>query len=394
MFNLLRSLPTKPVSDTFLDVFFFAVWPLSPLVHSPTLRADYDRFWDWCRNSNRALPPEKIRDDPTFLCLLFAILYSGACAAPPANWTCGGLQSLRKETTIAHLKSAYTTSMSLCQHLEHPTLNTLVSTLLTAPFLDRHVEPMRIMVSISTTIRIAQSMGLHQEGSWSSSLSPVDREIRRRAWWYIIGLDVQSSICTGLPPCCAPEALDIVSMIADTRDEDISDLSGHFSPDLVPGPSEQSIAVILAIARAETARVQSKIVSRLQTGRHLAHTEFTELVTLAEKLQQKIDRLIARVPSQGIPEKGFIPSRLAKASPITHPALYKDDSTHPTVFAAWTRIMLILLKLEVAILLQKPFLPAPDSADPESCRAWTRYESLISSRSGPTALLTSTVSPV
>ncbi|PYH64562.1 Zn(II)2Cys6 transcription factor [Aspergillus vadensis CBS 113365] len=371
MFNLLRSLPTKPVSDTFLDAFFFAVWPLSPLVHSPTLRADYDRFWDWCRNSDRALPPEKVRDDPTFLCLLFAILYTGACAAPPASWTCGGLQSLRKETTIAHLKSACRTSMSLCQHLEHPTMNTLVSTLLTATFLDRHVGPMRNMVSISTTIRIAQSLGLHREGTWSSSLSPVDREIRRRAWWYIIGLDVQSSICTGLPPCCAPETLDIVSMIADTRDDDISDLSGHFSPDLVPGPSEQSIAVILAIARAETARVQSKIVSRLQTGRHLAHTELTELVTLAKKLQQKIDKLIARVPSQGIPEQGFIPSRLAKASPITHPALYKDDGTHPTVFAAWTRIMLILLKLEVAILLQKPFLPAPDSADPESCRAWT-----------------------
>ncbi|RAH56640.1 C6 zinc finger domain protein [Aspergillus piperis CBS 112811] len=371
MFSLLRSLPTKPVSDTFLDAFFFAVWPLFPLVHSPTLRADYDRFWDWCRNSDRALPPEKVRDDPTFLCLLFAILYSGACAAPPASWTCASLQSLRRETTIAHLKSAYTTSMSLCQHLDHPTLNTLVSTLLTAPFLDRDVEPMRNMVSISTTIRIAQSMGLHMEGSWSSSLSPVDQEIRRRVWWYIIGLDVQSSICTGLPPCCAPETLDIVSMIADTRDEDISDMSSHFSPDLVPGPAEQSIAVILAIARSVTARVQSKIISRLQNGRHLNQTEFTELVMLVKDLQQKIDKLVARVPSQGIPEKGFIPSRLAKASPITHRTLYKDDGTHPTVFAAWTRIMLILIKFETAVILQKPFLPAPDSADPESCRAWT-----------------------
>ncbi|RDK39833.1 C6 zinc finger domain protein [Aspergillus phoenicis ATCC 13157] len=371
MFNLLRSLPTKPVSDALLDAFFFAVWPLSPLVHGPTLRADYDNFWEWCRNSDRALPPEKVREDPTFLCLLFAILYCGASAAPPASWACTNLQSLRKETTIKHLKSAYTTSLSLCQHLEHPTLNTLVSTLLTAQFLDRDVAPMRNMVSVSTTVRIAQSMGLHQEGTWSSSLSPIDREIRRRAWWYIIGLDVQSSISTGLPPCCATEALDIVSMISDTRDEDIGDLSNHRSPEPVPRPSEQSLAVILAIARSETARLQSKIVSRLQNGRRLAQTELTELVTSAKKLQQKLDTLIARVPSQGIPEKGFIPSRLAKASPVTHPALYKDDGTHPTVFSTWTRIMLVLLKFEVAVILQKPFLPAPDSADPHSCRAWT-----------------------
>ncbi|CAK49101.1 uncharacterized protein An10g00100 [Aspergillus niger] len=371
MFNLLRSLPTKPVSDALLDAFFFAVWPLSPLVHGPTLRADYDNFWEWCRNSDRALPPEKVRDDPTFLCLLFAILYCGASAAPPTSWACTNLQSLRKETTIKHLKSAYTTSLSLCQHLEHPTLNTLVSTLLTAPFLDSHVAPMRNVVSVSTTVRIAQSMGLHREGSWSSSLSQVDREIRRRAWWYIIGLDVQSSISTGLPPCCATEALDIVSMIADTRDEDIGDLSNHRSREPVPRPSEQSLAVILAIARSETARLQSKIVSRLQNGRRLAQTELTDLVTSAKKLQQKLDTLIARVPSQGIPEKGFIPSRLAKASPVTHPALYKDDGTHPTVFSTWTRIMLVLLKFEVAVILQKPFLPAPDSADPHSCRAWT-----------------------
>lgn len=373
MFNLLRSLPTKPVSDALLDAFFLAVWPLSPLVHGPTLRADYDKFWEWCRNSDRALPPEKVRDDPTFLCLLFAILYCGASAAPPANWTCANLQSLRKETIIKHLKSAYTTSLSLCQHLEHPTLNTLVSTLLTAPFLDRHIEPMRNMVSVSATVRIAQSMGLHREGTWPSSLGAVDQEIRRRAWWYIIGLDVQSSMCTGLPPCCATEALDVVSMIADTRDEDIRDLSNHSPPGPVPRPSEQSIAVLLAIARSEMARLQSKFVSRLQNGRRLAQTEFTEFVTSAKRLQQKIDTLIARVPSQGIPEKGFIPSRLAKASPITHPALYKDDGIHPTVFGAWTRIMLVLLKFEVAVILQKAFLPVPDSADPQSCRAWTRY---------------------
>ncbi|GKZ18420.1 hypothetical protein AbraIFM66951_000979 [Aspergillus brasiliensis] len=376
MFNLLRSLPTKPVSDALLDVFFVAVWPVGPLVHRPTLQADYDTFWDWCRNSDRSLPPEKVRDDPTFLCLLFAILYCGASAAPPDSWTSASLQHLRKETTINHLKSAYTTSLSLCQHLEHPTLNTLVSSLLTAPFLDRYVEPMRNMVSVSTTVRIAQSMGLHREGVWSSSLSPVDREMRRRAWWHIIGLDVQSSMSTGLPPCCATEALDIVSMIADMRDEHIGDLSDYCSPGPVPGPSEQSVAVILAIARSETARLQSKIVSRLQNGRRLAQTEFTELVTLAKSLQQKIDTLIVRVPSQGIPEKGFLPSRLAKASPATHPALYQDDGTRPTVFAAWTRIMLILLKFEVAVILQKPFLPAPDSADPQSCRAWTSVAQL------------------
>ena len=46
MFNLLRSLPTKPVSDVLLESLFVAVWPLSSLLHPPTLQADYDQFWD------------------------------------------------------------------------------------------------------------------------------------------------------------------------------------------------------------------------------------------------------------------------------------------------------------------------------------------------------------
>lgn len=374
MFNLLRSLPTKPVSDALLDAFFFAVWPLSPLVHSPTLQSDYDEFWDWCRNCGNAMPSEKIRDDPTFICLLFAVLYCGASAAPSASWTSANLQGIRKQTTVNQLKSAYTTSLSLCQHLEHPTLNTLVSTLLTGPFLDRPHEPMRSLVSVSTTIRIAQSMGLHREGTWSA-LSLVDREIRRRAWWHIVWLDVQSSISTGLPPCCGSEALEAVSMAAHTRDEDINDLPACRSPRADSMTSERSVAIVFAVERFQAARLQSKIVACLQSGQSLTKEVFGELVTAAKQLQLNIDTLIARIPAYGIDEKGFIPSSLGNASPSTHPSLCKHDANQPTVFAAWARIMLTLLKSEITILLKKPFLPPPDSTNSQSCKSWIRYES-------------------
>ncbi|PYH88730.1 hypothetical protein BO71DRAFT_413316 [Aspergillus ellipticus CBS 707.79] len=376
MFNILRSLPTKAVSDALLDVFLFGVWPLSPLVHFPTFRADYDIFWDWCRHNENNLPPEKVRHDPTFICLLFAVLYCGASAAPAASWTGASLQGLRKETTVNQLRSASETSLSLCQHLEHPTLNTMISTLLTRPFLDRPREQMRELVAVSTIIRLAQSIGLHREGPSWSGLSPVDREIRRRAWWHIVRLDVQSSISTGLPPCCGSEALDAVRMMADARDEDLSDLSPFFSPNSDRVSSSQSIAIRFAIGCSEAARLQSSIMARLQSGRGLTQNQLKELVAAAKTLQQKIDALIARIPSQGIPERGFIPSRLANASPSTHPSLYKDDATQPTVFAAWTGIMLTLLKFDIAILLQKPFLPPPDSSNPQSCKAWTSMAQL------------------
>ncbi|KAL4794666.1 hypothetical protein BDV19DRAFT_379370 [Aspergillus venezuelensis] len=376
MFNLIRSLPTKPVSDALLEAFFLAVWPLCPLLYCPTLRADYDEFWDWCRNSETALSSVRVRDDPTFICLLFAILLCGASAAPATSWMCASLQGLQKETIVNHLKSAYKTSLSLCQHVEHPTLNALVSMLLTGPFMDVPYEPMRNLVSVSTIVRIAQSMGLHREGTLHSALGPVDREIRRRAWWCIVWLDVQSSISTGLTPCSESDAINSVGMMADASEKDVGDLSDCFSPTPEPVASEQSIALMFAIGRSETARLQSKIVTCLQSGRRLTERGLKELFASVKGLQQKIDALITRIPSQGIPERGFIPSRLAKASPSTHPLLYKDDTTQPTVLAAWARIMLTLLKFDTAILLQKPFLPPPDSSDSRSCKAWTSMAQL------------------
>ncbi|KAJ5186746.1 hypothetical protein N7449_011510 [Penicillium cf. viridicatum] len=369
MFNLLRSLPTKPVSDALLETFFLAVWPLVPLLHPPSLQADYDEFWDWCRNSESALPSAKLRDDPTLICLLFAVLYCGASAAPAASWTHPNLQDLQKETTVSHLESAYTTSLSLCQHLEHPTLNTLVSTLLTTPFLDRPFQPMCSLVHISTTVRIAQTMGLHREGTWSA-LSSTDKEIRRRVWWHIVWLDVQSSISTGLTPCCGNDALEAVSMV-ETHHEESSDIPAGHSPRTASVTNGPSVAILYAIGRFQTARLQVRIVAHLQSAQGPTQDGFGELATDAKELQRKIDSLIARVPTQGIPEKGYIPSRLANASPSTHPSLYKDDASQPTVFAAWARIMLTLMKSEISILLQKPFLAPPDSTNAQSRKSWT-----------------------
>ncbi|KAH8698354.1 hypothetical protein BGW36DRAFT_144614 [Talaromyces proteolyticus] len=370
--NLLRSLPTKPVCDVLLQAFFIAVWPLAPLVHAPTMQAEYDDFWEWCRNSNTVMPPAKLQDDPTFISLLFAVLLCGASAAPITIWASASLQTLRKETIVNHLKSAYTASLSMSQHLEHPTFNTLVSTLLTGPFVDHPREPMRNLVSVSTTVRLAQTMGFHSEWA-SSALDPVTREMRRRAWWHIIWLDVQSSISTGLPLCCGSDMQEAVSMLACTRDEEIGSVSASSPPSAESSTSGESVAMIYAIGRFETARLESIIVTRLQSAQGLTHEGFRELVTATKQLHHKINALLAKIPTRGIPEKGFIPSRLANASPLTHSSLYKDDANQPTVFAAWTRIMLTLLKSEAAILLQKPFLQPPECENPHARKSWTRY---------------------
>jgi hypothetical protein len=178
---------------------------------------------------------------------------------------------------------------------------------------------------------------------------------------------------------------DAVSMITFTRNEEIDNLSSTSSPPAESLKSGESAAMIYAIGRYETARLESKIVTSLQSAQELYHQQFRELVTATKQLHQRLDALIAMIPIQGFPERGFIPSRWAKASPPTHPSLYKDDLTQPTVFTAWVRIMLTQLKFEVAILLQKPILQTRAPEKPHELRTWMRYVIVVTQK-GESAL--------
>lgn len=94
---------------------------------------------------------------------------------------------------------------------------------------------------------------------------------------------------------------------------------------------------------------------------------------VVERLHLKIDALMARLPIKGIPEKGYIPSRLKYASPLTHERLYDDQLSEPTVLTSCVRIMLTMQKSEATILLQKSFLGRADSKSEQEQKMWNRY---------------------
>lgn len=333
-------------------------------MHIPTFQVDYDEFWEWCRNIDTKSPPSKLLDDPSFISLLFAVLLCGASGAPASMWASRNLQATRKETTMHGLKSAYTKSLLMNQHLEHPTFNSLVSTLLTGPFIDHPYESMQSVVSVSTTVRIAQTMGLHSERTWSA-LNLEIQETRRRVWLHIVWLDVQSSIASGLPVCCGSDMHGGVSMIAETPTNN----SVSCSQAAQPFTSGEPVATIYAIGRFETAHLESLIVASLQSAKGLTYEDFSGLFMATKQLHQKIDTLIAKLRT----EDAETSSRLNSVCQFTHPKLSKEELSQNTVLVAWTRVMLMLLKFEVAILLQKPLLQEPECENPQARKTWIRY---------------------
>lgn len=328
--------------DALFQSFSISVHPIHPLIHLPTFQTDYNNFWQWCRNSDISQPDNKLLNDPTFLCLLFSILCCGATVAPLAAWTAGSLQNIEKDKTVKQLRKMCSTSLSLCQHLQHPTFFTLVSSLLIHSCSKPGATHLEDLSFVSIILRVAQNMGLHRDGS-SFGLDSITSELRRRVWWHITWLDVQTSILHGSPSCCSSnEVGSDVKMVSDTRDEDLSLMANGFGMrGLSPSSSATSIAMLLAIGRFESTRFKRFLANNLSSARDLGQAQFDNVVSAAKSLQTKLDKMIARIPTQGIAETGFIPSRLATASPLTHEWLYSDRTDQATIWNSWAKNMLI-----------------------------------------------------
>jgi Fungal Zn(2)-Cys(6) binuclear cluster domain./Fungal specific transcription factor domain. len=201
----LHLFPTKHASDALVQAFKVGVYTIFPLINIQKFRSDYDSFWA-CFDPNRAMTsPSSLVQDPTFTCLNFAVLFAGASVATESAWSVPELKGIERKGMIDRLEKACHDSLAACKYTEHPTLNTLAASLLVHHF-TKH-EPLAGAAFIASIVRLAQSMGLHQDHEEDNALI---RESRRRIWWHVVWYDVQTSLATGLPTCCG-DALEKVA---------------------------------------------------------------------------------------------------------------------------------------------------------------------------------------
>lgn len=72
----------------------------------------------------------------------------------------------------------------------------------------RHDSPRFVWMMTGLAIRMAQSLGLHRDGSHFPQLTPYEVEIRRRVWWGLCFLDVRSSEDQGMDYTIVPGSFD------------------------------------------------------------------------------------------------------------------------------------------------------------------------------------------
>ncbi|KAK9444435.1 fungal specific transcription factor [Metarhizium brunneum] len=108
---------------------------------------------------------------------------------------------LNRFTALRHFRHQFQRSLSAANILEHPTLLLLqgLAIYLTASRTHSHGRSSWILNGLA--LRIAQSIGLHRDGS-NLGLRPFEAEVRRRLWWHMLARDNRAAEDHGISSSC------------------------------------------------------------------------------------------------------------------------------------------------------------------------------------------------
>lgn len=332
--RLTQNLPAKKLCDVLWRSFQQHVFPLVPLLDTAAFQAEYDSLWN---ARARCQPVKGGTAHDSFPCLLWSVLFCGATAAWPALFTSAGIPIRDTDALKSRLRAKADEALAISNYPGVPTLNGLVASVLIHEC-DQDTNKMtHSPIVASQCMQVARTLGLHREEAIAQRRDP-DQDIARRTWYHVIQLEVMAAISSG-------------STLTYGSDEAAYNTE---IPNGAPsnGSSAVSSALVLATGRYEMSRVLRQIIKQSYAGgASRQHEESTS--GAIQRLAGKIDGLFGRLETSGIPEQGHIGTQLLSHDTVGYSPLYHDNPKVKTVFNAFGRIMLAMMKQYVHIIRDK-----------------------------------------
>ena len=178
--------PTPEIARQFWEAYKDSVEPLVKVLHIPTFESTF----------NGAIAnPEKVGKG--LESLLFAIYY-GAVTSTPAeeclqNW------GQDRESLLNQYRFALEQALARANFLYCDEIVILQAFVIFLILLRRNDDARKIWTLTGLVVRIAQTLGIHRDGS-HFGLAPFEIEMRRRLWWQVCVLDARSSEDHGCDP--------------------------------------------------------------------------------------------------------------------------------------------------------------------------------------------------
>ncbi|OJJ84447.1 uncharacterized protein ASPGLDRAFT_126650 [Aspergillus glaucus CBS 516.65] len=165
-------------------------------------------------------------------CLLFALCFSAAVSMSPEE--CELLLLEKKEVVVDHFRFATEQACPRARIMSSKSLTLLQAIVLYLASLRSVGETEFAWTMTSTAVRLAFGLGLHRDGS-NFGLEPFEAEMRRRLWWYICVLDVQTAEDLGTDPMLHDIFFD-TKLPLNINDEDIYEGMKHLPQERIGCP--------------------------------------------------------------------------------------------------------------------------------------------------------------
>ncbi|KJR80343.1 uncharacterized protein SPSK_04861 [Sporothrix schenckii 1099-18] len=216
--GIMAQLPPRHVLDGLIRVYFKSVHPDFPLFHRGTFEEEYERY---IPDFESFYHPRRRTDTPTaepgwlgclHMILAFASLVTPAVSSsasqhrpPPSTATPSTAASSRQthdDVDLAALRKhcvSLTRFRLLPRFISRCTLANIRALLLLALYLHNHNERNAAWNLVGTATRAAFAMGLHRCTVGAEHLRPVEREVRRRVFCTLFGLEQFLASSLGRP---------------------------------------------------------------------------------------------------------------------------------------------------------------------------------------------------
>jgi hypothetical protein len=185
-FTTLRScVPPREQADQLVQHYFRTFESAFRVLHVPSFQTEYEQYWTNPGNASMG-----------FICQLFMVMALGACFHQDENDD--GLELRSQAVRWLFSVQSWLASPGEKRRLTLTGLQIQCLVLLARQMLD--VAGDLVWISAGTAIRTALQMGLHRDPGKFPKMSPLHCELRRRIWFTLLELDIQSLLDSGTPP--------------------------------------------------------------------------------------------------------------------------------------------------------------------------------------------------
>ncbi|CAK3762626.1 transcriptional regulatory [Lecanosticta acicola] len=260
--DMLSLHPLPGQISEYWDLYKDRVDPLVKILHLPTLEPTILNAASHLSNLSRG-----------FECLLFAVYY-GATTSLSAR-DCLLKLGEEKLNLLARYRFGIEQALARANFLTTEEMVVLQSLVIFLICLRRNSDARVIWTLTGLVVRIAQTIGIHRDGS-HFGLTPFEIEMRRRLWWQTCILDTRASEDHGCDPTIVEQSFD-TKMPLNVNDVDISPDMKEFPPER-RGCTDMSFCLL----RFEVSNTFRRI-NYIPPGPPKACTEYLTSVTLQDK---------------------------------------------------------------------------------------------------------------